>query len=368
MENNLVWKNARHSAKDYLIYFLTVSIAFSLVYAFQLLIFSREIMNLSSTMHIMSWIVLGTSLVVVLVIGWLIHYMCHFMLGQRGRELGIYMLLGIPNRKIISLFVKENLLMGLGALVAGVGMGTLLYQVLALIVMEVFQATYEITMIFSVKALGVTAIYGILMYGNAMYQIRRELKKLEIADLLQQMEREKKKTKSKKAGVYQCVLSLILGGVGCAGVFKATHAGMNVSYSGWMFEQFFSSQLQSVSGFEVGISSTEEHYDFSSWKKQIEDTYGITYEKEYPLYLMEQERSLSEFLQIEGYIEGTPVIAYEDFKELWKALGYEEISLQEDHYLLIGPERIQEKKRRRRSQAEHTRAESGHSGSSYRTL
>lgn len=421
MENNLVWKNARHSAKDYLIYFLTVSIAFSLVYAFQLLIFSREIMNLSSTMHIMSWIVLGTSLVVVLVIGWLIHYMCHFMLGQRGREFGIYMLLGIPNRKIISLFVKENLLMGLGALVAGVGMGTLLYQVLALIVMEVFEATYEITMIFSVKALGVTAIYGILMYGNAMYQIRRELKKLEIADLLQQMEREKKKTKSKKAGVYQCVLSLILGGVGCAGVFKATHAGMNVSYSGWMFmlslvlvfvsvygiystathvltelflrdhawkygkdrlfllrgltaklnsigktmgilallltltltatqlgvlfEQFFSSQLQSVSGFEVGISSTEEHYDFSPWKKQIEDTYGITYEKEYPLYLMEQERSLSEFLQIEGYIEGTPVIAYEDFKELWKALGYEEISLQEDHYLLIGPERIQEKKK-----------------------
>lgn len=421
MENNLVWKNARHSAKDYLIYFLTVSIAFSLVYAFQLLIFSREIMNLSSTMHIMSWIVLGTSLVVVLVIGWLIHYMCHFMLGQRGREFGIYMLLGIPNRKIISLFVKENLLMGLGALVAGVGMGTLLYQVLALIVMEVFEATYEITMIFSVKALGVTAIYGILMYGNAMYQIRRELKKLEIADLLQQMEREKKKTKSKKAGVYQCVLSLILGGVGCAGVFKATHAGMNVSYSGWMFmlslvlvfvsvygiystathvltelflrdhawkygkdrlfllrgltaklnsigktmgilallltltltatqlgvlfEEFFSSQLQSVSGFEVGISSTEEHYDFSPWKKQIEDTYGITYEKEYPLYLMEQERSLSEFLQIEGYIEGTPVIAYEDFKELWKALGYEEISLQEDHYLLIGPERIQEKKK-----------------------
>lgn len=114
---------------------------------------------------------------------------------------------------------------------------------------------------------------------------------------------------------------------------------------GVLFEEFFSSQLQSVSGFEVGISSTEEHYDFSPWKKQIEDTYGITYEKEYPLYLMEQERSLSEFLQIEGYIEGTPVIAYEDFKELWKALGYEEISLQEDHYLLIGPERIQEKKK-----------------------
>lgn len=61
MENNLVWKNARHSAKDYLIYFLTVSIAFSLVYAFQLLIFSREIVNLSSTMHIMSWIVMEKS-------------------------------------------------------------------------------------------------------------------------------------------------------------------------------------------------------------------------------------------------------------------------------------------------------------------
>ena len=45
MQGSIAWRNAKHSAKDYRIYFLTVVVSLSLMYAFNLLIFSREIMN-----------------------------------------------------------------------------------------------------------------------------------------------------------------------------------------------------------------------------------------------------------------------------------------------------------------------------------
>ena len=49
---------------------------------------------------------------------------------------------------------------------------------------------------------------------------------------------------------------------------------------------------------------------------------------------------------LDGYLEFTPVMAYGDFQLLWKALGYEELSLGKQEYLLLTSEKIQERSRR----------------------
>ena len=112
MLSKLAVRNAKRSARDYLIYLVTVTFSLSMVYAFNLIVFSSEIRNLSYGMSAMTGTIIFISLIIVFVIGWLICYMTRFILEKRSREFGTYLLLGIPNRDVASLFVRENLLMG----------------------------------------------------------------------------------------------------------------------------------------------------------------------------------------------------------------------------------------------------------------
>lgn len=132
MLSKLAFRNAKRSARDYGIYLLTVALSIALVYSFNILVFSREIQDLNSSLSMLSGIIIFISCIVVFVIGWLIYYMMRFMMERRSKEFGTYMLLGISNKNIIRLFRRENLVMGCVAFLAGLVFGTLIYQFLAL--------------------------------------------------------------------------------------------------------------------------------------------------------------------------------------------------------------------------------------------
>ncbi len=111
--------------------------------------------------------------------------MTRFILEKRSREFGTYLLLGIPNRDVASLFVRENLLMGAGAFIISLLVGSFLYQILDMIIMRIFQAQYQIQFQFSAKALALTAGYGAAKsHPFAMVRVRRQLRKIKIRDFL----------------------------------------------------------------------------------------------------------------------------------------------------------------------------------------
>ena len=105
-------RNARRQARDYLVYFVSVVMAAALLYAFNGLVFSQEILNLSRRMAQMPSIIVLASIVVVCVFGWLVSYTTNFMLSRRSRELGTYILIGLENRQVARLFFLENLAAG----------------------------------------------------------------------------------------------------------------------------------------------------------------------------------------------------------------------------------------------------------------
>ena len=116
--------------KDYSVYLMTVTIAFSLMYAFNMVAYSKELSELGILMDSLPMMIGFMSVIVVCVIEWLVHYMNRFMLEKRSKELGTYMLLGISNRRISRLFLFENIIMGSAALLAGLVLGSFLYQIL----------------------------------------------------------------------------------------------------------------------------------------------------------------------------------------------------------------------------------------------
>ena len=93
MLRKLAIRNAKRSIKDYLVYLITVIMSFSLIIAFNLIVYSKDVRELSSTMMNFRLAVIEVSVLVVFVIGWLINYTMNKLRSLACIEPQIYSLL-----------------------------------------------------------------------------------------------------------------------------------------------------------------------------------------------------------------------------------------------------------------------------------
>ena len=182
--SELSLRNAKRQARDYLVYFVTVVMAAALLYSFNGLVFSQEIITLSKGISVLPLMIVLASVVVVCVFGWLVAYATKFMLLRRGRELGLYLLIGMENRQVARLFFLENLAVGGCALVLGTALGGLFYQAFRAIVLALFGLPYAFSFGFSLPALGLTVLYFALIYLFALRRSRKYIRRANIHDLI----------------------------------------------------------------------------------------------------------------------------------------------------------------------------------------
>ncbi len=180
----LALRNARRQGRDYLIYFATVVMAAALLYSFNGLVFSREIQDLSERMENLPIMIALAGIVVVCIFGWLVSYSATFMLTRRSRELGTYILIGLENRQVARLFFLENLAVGSCALVLGIALGGLFYQVLRAIVLALFGMPYHFALSLSLPAAGLTTACFALIYLYALHRSRKRICRMKIYDLI----------------------------------------------------------------------------------------------------------------------------------------------------------------------------------------
>ena len=182
--SELSLRNAKRQAQDYMVYFVTVVMAAALLYSFNGLVFSQEIITLSKGISVLPLMIVLASVVVVCIFGWLVAYATRFMLLRRGRELGLYLLIGLENRQLARLFFLENLAVGGCALVLGTALGGLFYQAFRAIVLALFGLSYAFSFGFSLPALGLTVLYFALIYLFALRRSRKYIRRANIHDLI----------------------------------------------------------------------------------------------------------------------------------------------------------------------------------------
>lgn len=182
--SKLSLRNARRQARDYLVYFVTIVLAAALVYAFNGLVFSRELMALSSMMKSLPLVIVLASIVVVCILGWLVQYTTGFMLSRRSRELGTYILIGLENRQVARLFFLENLAVGGVALALGTLLGNLVFQVLRAVTLALFHVSYTFSFQFSLEAVGLTLLYFSGIYLFALFRSRKRIRSMKICELI----------------------------------------------------------------------------------------------------------------------------------------------------------------------------------------
>ena len=202
MLRKLAIRNAKRSIKDYLIYLITVIMSFSLIIAFNLIVYSKDVRELSSMMINFRLAVIEVSVLVVFVIGWLINYTMKFMLSKRSKEFGTYMILGIERKDIIKMFLIENIFLGVFAFVVSIVLGYILSDLLTAVIMNIFEVQYKLNFSISWQPFALSILYFIIIYLFVMLRINRRMKKMKVYDLLyldkQNEERIFKSSKKKK--------------------------------------------------------------------------------------------------------------------------------------------------------------------------
>ena len=185
MLGKLAFRNVRRSARDYLVYFLTMTFVTALMFAFNSLIFTRDIEEMFQAAGLMMALVGLATFFIVLIVAWLINYMVRFMLEKRSREFGTYLLIGMKKKEIARLYQRENVLLGIGAFFIGMVFGVLLQQVIMTILYSMIRMKYDLHMEFNRDCILMTAACYGGCYLLALFRSKRRFKRMNIRDLME---------------------------------------------------------------------------------------------------------------------------------------------------------------------------------------
>ena len=212
MLSKLSIRNAKRSFKDYIIYLITVTLALSLMFTFNLVSFSKEVINISSIMENFKFTLYIVNIFIILAICFLINYTIKFMFAKRSKEFGTYMLLGIKKKAISNLFTCENMILGFFSFLISIPIGFLFSQFASIIIMQLFELDTIVHISFNIKALYLLFLYFIIIYIIVLIFARHRIKKIKIYDLLYfEKKNEKEIKKNKKIYILIFILSFFLG-------------------------------------------------------------------------------------------------------------------------------------------------------------
>ena len=184
MLGKLAYRNTKRNIKDYLIYLITVTASVSLIFAFNLVASSDEIVKLCSSMDAFKNSLFAVNILIIFVICFLINYTTKFMFEKRSKELGTYMLLGIKKKEIAHLVIIENILLGILAFVLAIPIGFLFSQFVSLVIVNLLGIPKTLFISLNFVSIGLLIIYFLTIYVLVLLNLLRRISKMTIRDFL----------------------------------------------------------------------------------------------------------------------------------------------------------------------------------------
>ncbi len=198
----LALRNVQRQIRNYLIYFVTVAFSIALLFAVNNLSYSDRIRVLSELSSDIRSMFTMVTVLATIVTALVLSYVTGFMLKLRKREFGMYLTLGMTRRNIQTLFVCETGLMTGLALIVGIGMGLVIFQLLAALFSSILELAFTVSA-YSVQGILLTIGVSIGLFLLSTLVSLRYLKRVTISELL----KEEAVQKSEKHPVIWCILS-----------------------------------------------------------------------------------------------------------------------------------------------------------------
>ena len=200
----LAIRNVHRQIQSYLTYFVTVALSIALLFAVNNFSYSDRIQTLSEIYADIRSMFAMVTVLSCLVTALVLSYATGFMLKLRRREFGMYLTLGMTRQNILTLFVCETgVLTGL-ALLAGMGMGLFIFQMLAALFASILDIPFRVSA-YSVQGGALTVAVSVGMFLLSAFASLRYLRKVTVSELL----KEETVHKSEKNPVFWCALSAV---------------------------------------------------------------------------------------------------------------------------------------------------------------
>ncbi|MFS9089560.1 ABC transporter permease [Streptococcus infantis] len=209
LTNKLAISNLIKNRKLYYPFALSVILAVTISYLFYSLAFNPKIDDLRGASAIQFTLQLGL-VVVTLASAIIVLYANSFVMKNRSKELGVYGMLGLEKRHLISMTFKELLIFGLVTVTAGIGIGALFDNLIFALLLKLAKMKVELVATFQWSVvLSILLVFGVIflviVFLNAIRIIRMDALQL-----------SREKAKGEKKGrflVFQTLVGLItLGG------------------------------------------------------------------------------------------------------------------------------------------------------------
>ena len=187
MYAKLALRNVRRTARDYLIYVVTLVLSVGMFYGFFSLVSPYYNATLPVPIHLdvlKKMMRIAVPLVGLLVV-FLMSYVNSYMLRRKQKEFAIETIIGMEQKTVAFLFFLETSVMGATAILLGVLLGMLLSQIISVIVVQSFGENYHLHLfLFPDTFLGTVIFFGaiVLLLGiKNLFAVR----KLKIIQMLQ---------------------------------------------------------------------------------------------------------------------------------------------------------------------------------------
>ncbi|NEU03697.1 FtsX-like permease family protein [Clostridium senegalense] len=186
MYAKLAINNGKRSIKDYLIYFITITLCVSLFYAFMSLsssdyeFITEDSYNFEMLTVILKYVTYIITALLILLIG----YVNKYMIKRRQKEFATYILLGAEQRNVAVMFFIETLFIGLISVGIGIFIGMLFSQVVTALILITAKQQLTFSLRLYTDTVLITVIFFLAMFCIIGIFNIRSLSKVKLIDMI----------------------------------------------------------------------------------------------------------------------------------------------------------------------------------------
>lgn len=223
--HTLIWRNVTKNTHTYGGYFLSSLYSVLVFFIFSLLFFHPQLQNnLPSSSDTLSYLakigmIAGQVVIVILSFVFLWYSFWNFI-KSRKRDLGIYLMVGMSPKDLRKMLMGENLLIGTGAILLGLSLGTLFSKALLLVAENVLHVSSGLNFYFPWKGMLLTASIFIFMFLFISFVMTR---KIETVNLTELAKGEEKTLPLVKGNPLLSLLGVIFLGAGYGSLYLFVH-------------------------------------------------------------------------------------------------------------------------------------------------
>mgnify|MGYP005762855189 FL=1 len=186
MYAKLILRSARRSARDYLVYIVTLTICTTLFYAFLSVSsrFYKPDIGVEYNFTVLSDGMKVAICAVTLLLVFLIRFVNRYMLHSRQQEFALEAMMGMEQRTIGRLFFAETLIMGGAAVIMGIGLGAVCSQFITALLLTSYGRPYQPAWtLFPDTALWTAAVFLLIFLAVGLSNTRA-IRRTKIIDML----------------------------------------------------------------------------------------------------------------------------------------------------------------------------------------